>query len=108
MFFSGHKVKKHESHNSLKDTFSCPISTYSVLVELPRIGRKKARISFVHQTSDNLMDDLPGTLGVFQTVYRRHKGLTLANVYAKNVCKLMIMAEVNSKVGAGNDTGMKY
>ena len=54
------------------------------------------------------MDDLPGTLGVFQTVYRRHKGLTLANVYAKNVCKLMIMAEVNSKVGAGNDTGMKY
>lgn len=61
---------------------------------------KKKSQNFV-RTSDNLMDDLPGTLGVFQTVYRRHKGLTLANVYAKNVCKLMIMAEVNSKVGAG-------
>ena len=76
----------------------------------PRIGKNPGFLDYIQH-----LTRLPGThfaedprflLHVI-SMYRRHKALTLGNVFASNVFKDMTMAELKDKVAKGDDAVMK-
>ena len=79
-------------------------------ITVPRIGKKPEFLAYIRhllRCPDRRFAKDPRFVLNAVNMYRRHKGLTLANVYAKNVCKDMTMAEVKEKVAAGDETLMK-
>ena len=76
----------------------------------PRIGKNPEFLAYLRHLTrleDNRFAVDPRFLLHTISMYRRHKALTLGNVYATNVCNNMSMAELKQKVQEDDEAVMK-
>ena len=75
----------------------------------PRPGKKPEYLAWIRHLmrfDNRFVKDkrfIPNAINI----YRRHKSLTLGNIYAKNVCKDLTLAEVQAKIRSGDETIIK-
>ena len=76
----------------------------------PRIGKNPEFLAYLRHLTrleDNRFAADPRFLLHTISMYRRHKALTLGNVYATNVCNNMSLAELKQKVQEDDEAVMK-